>query len=96
MSRSAAARQTTEAEDRCLDNSADRTATRKADKSNEMSSPDYSRLEEKTMTLCRSRGELGRARHEGEQVQCRVWVLGGSDRGNSVRLQYISCHDSIV
>ena len=27
------------------------------------------------MTLCRSRGEPGRARHESEQVQCRVWCL---------------------
>ena len=25
------------------------------------------------MTLCRSRGEAGRARHGGEQVQCGVW-----------------------
>jgi hypothetical protein len=25
------------------------------------------------MTLCRSRGEPGTARHGGEQVQCRVW-----------------------
>jgi hypothetical protein len=25
------------------------------------------------MTLCRSRGEPGRARHRGEQVQCRLW-----------------------
>jgi hypothetical protein len=25
------------------------------------------------MTLCQSRGEPGRARHEGEQVQCRFW-----------------------
>ncbi len=25
------------------------------------------------MTLCRSRGESGKARHRGEQVQCRGW-----------------------
>jgi hypothetical protein len=25
------------------------------------------------MTLCRSRGEPGRARHGGEQVQCGLW-----------------------
>ncbi len=27
------------------------------------------------MTLCRSRGEIGRARHRDEQFQCRLWCF---------------------
>jgi hypothetical protein len=27
------------------------------------------------MTLCRSRGEAGGARHRDEQFQCRLWCL---------------------
>ena len=28
------------------------------------------------MTLCRSRGEIGRARHRDEEFQCRLWCSG--------------------